>query len=211
MNPAVASTLTKLRKQLDAHGALLLTDPALPSLTTIVAGEPVKGSWWGHPKGGLMYNLSNELMDEPGVLTVKLVNKKTTFLLRRHWDALVAIAGTEAPWQLRGLPAPARALWRAVSAKGEVRADDPAFRRTAAETGKLASKLEERLLIHSESLHTDSGKHVRLLRSWKSSMRAKEHKPAKLSPDAAMRAFEGLRERLLAGAGEGAKARLPWD
>jgi len=30
----------------------------LPSFVVAVAGGPVKGSWWGHPKGALIYDLA---------------------------------------------------------------------------------------------------------------------------------------------------------
>jgi hypothetical protein len=38
-------------KRLEADGLLLLSDSKLPSLVRLVAGKPVKGSWWAHPRG----------------------------------------------------------------------------------------------------------------------------------------------------------------
>lgn len=204
----MTSDLKRLRKQLDVHGVLLLTDRDLPSLTTIVAGGPVKGSWWGHPKGNLMYNLSNELMDQPDVLTLKLINKKVTFVQRRYWDSLVSIAAGEADWQMRNLPIAARSLWKTVQTRHEIRADDPEFRKSPKEIGKLALHLEEKLLVYSESLHTDSGRHIRLLRTWKSVLKTKDHRLKRVSYDAAIENFDELRTSLLATSD--AKIRFPW-
>lgn len=36
---------------LSTFGIILQSDPRLPSVATIIAGEPVGGSCWGHPKG----------------------------------------------------------------------------------------------------------------------------------------------------------------
>jgi ankyrin repeat protein len=36
---------------------LLEHDRELPSVTSIVAGEPISGSWWGHPLGHAIYDL----------------------------------------------------------------------------------------------------------------------------------------------------------
>ncbi|MDA2934727.1 hypothetical protein MYX82_10350, partial [Acidobacteria bacterium AH-259-D05] len=38
-------------KQLQTWGLLLESDAILPSVSALVAGAPVRGSWWGHPRG----------------------------------------------------------------------------------------------------------------------------------------------------------------
>ena len=38
-------------KELKRYGLLLVTDARLPSLVALVAGAPVRGSWWSHPRG----------------------------------------------------------------------------------------------------------------------------------------------------------------
>jgi hypothetical protein len=53
--------LSKYYSEFNKHGILLLSDSVLPSLVTLIAEEPVRGSWWGHPKGNLIYNLSQIL------------------------------------------------------------------------------------------------------------------------------------------------------
>jgi hypothetical protein len=203
------ATLKKLERALAKEGVLLLSDPSLPSVTTIIAGKPVKGSWWGHEKGSLMYNCSGELGERADVLVLKLFNGKVTFLEKRHWNALFAIATSRAEWQQKKLTPFVKALWKKIEAAGEIRADDPALKRSASEVGKLGSSLEARLLIYSESIHTESGKHLRLLKTWPVAMKNKGHRAEKIPYEAALAHFERLRERLAARAGS--KVSLPWD
>jgi hypothetical protein len=160
--------LTKVYAELKRHGLLLLSDPVLPSLVTLIAGESVKGSWWGHPRENLIYNLSQQLEDDPEILVVKLVNKKITYIHRRHWGALFSIAIEKSDWQMKGLLTEHKSLLRIIQKKGVLRADETFLKRTPTEIGKYASKLEEKLLVYSQSVHTESGKHVRLLKSWES-------------------------------------------
>ena len=61
----------------------------LPSFVVAVAGGPVKGSWWGHPKGALIYDLANALHDSTEVRSVRLIDGKNTFVHRSLWPALL--------------------------------------------------------------------------------------------------------------------------
>lgn len=204
----MSATLKKLHKELGKFGILMLTDTNLPSLTTIVAGEPIKGSWWGHPRGNLMYNLSNELMGQADILTVKLINKKVSFVQKKHWDALFAIGAAKEDWQLKKLSKECINLLRLVDSKGELRADDPKLKKSAGEIGKLAAKLEERLLLYSESVHTESGKHVRVLRTWQALAEAKGCKIKKDNYHKASTHFENLQNELVEKFG--GIIHLPW-
>ena len=67
-------------------GLLLLSDARYPSLASVIAGAPVRGSWWGHPKGRAIFNASCAL--ERDAEAPKLVNGKVTFVHRRLWPAL---------------------------------------------------------------------------------------------------------------------------
>ena len=64
---------------------LLDSDSDFPSATAMIAGEPVRGSWWTHPKAREMYRLSMQLRDHRDVLAVKLVSGKVTFVHRGLW------------------------------------------------------------------------------------------------------------------------------
>src|SRR5712691_5283679 len=51
---------------------------ALPSLAEAIAGEPIRGSWWGHPKGRLIYSATQAICESPEVLVCKLIKGKVT-------------------------------------------------------------------------------------------------------------------------------------
>jgi hypothetical protein len=64
----------------------------IPNLVEFIAGEPVKGNWWSHPKSHLIFALTRLVRDSPDVLTCRLVDGKVTFVHRRVWPALVRLA-----------------------------------------------------------------------------------------------------------------------
>jgi hypothetical protein len=193
---------------LEANGVLLLTDSKMPSLTTIVAGKPVQGSWWGHPQGSIMYNLSISLLDRPHVLAVKLIDGKVTFVHQRLWNALYAIGSSREDWQTQGLSKEALQLLHQIDSNETLRADRPGLSMTPSEIGKLANRLEQRLLIHSESVHTDSGKHVRLLQTWKAVLKSKRFKTKKTTSAQSKSEFEKITEAFLKE--YGVSPKLPW-
>ncbi len=65
----------------------------VPSLAHVVAGEPLKGSWWAHPKGDEIFRLSRAIRSSPDVLVCRLIDGKITYIHRRLWPALVRLAG----------------------------------------------------------------------------------------------------------------------
>jgi hypothetical protein len=65
---------------------------SVPSLAQVVAGEPLKGSWWAHPKGNEIFLLSRAIRSSPDVLMCRLVDGKITYVHRRLWPALVKLA-----------------------------------------------------------------------------------------------------------------------
>jgi hypothetical protein len=65
---------------------------AIPSLVDAIAGEPVRGNWWSHPKGRLIFALTRAVRDAPGICVCRLVDGKITFIHERLWPALVRIA-----------------------------------------------------------------------------------------------------------------------
>lgn len=152
--------LGRALRELKANGLLLLQDPQLPNLAAMIAGETIRGSWWGHPKAKVIFEVANELEDRPEVVLAKLVSKKVTFVHRTLFPALVAVGKSRESWQLDGLGAEAKRLLREVESAGAIRT-----------SGRHAKTLEERLLIHSEQVHTDSGKHVLEISTWASYQR----------------------------------------
>jgi hypothetical protein len=76
------------------HGIVLESARGpVPSLAETVAGAPIRGSWWSHPKGNAIFELTRTVRDHPDILTCRLVNGKITFVHRRLWPALVRLAG----------------------------------------------------------------------------------------------------------------------
>ncbi len=72
----------------------------LPNVAELVAGDPIKGSWWGHPRGHEIFNVLAELDESPDVARMRLVNGKVTLVHRRLWPALVRTADRFTPKQL---------------------------------------------------------------------------------------------------------------
>jgi len=76
------------------HGVVLASaNGPVPSLAEAVAGEPIRGSWWSHPKGSAIFAALGAVDDSPDVLSFRLVDGKVTFVHRRLWPALVRLAG----------------------------------------------------------------------------------------------------------------------
>jgi hypothetical protein len=75
------------------HGVVLASAKGpVPRLSEFIAGGPIKGSWWGHPKGKAIFAALNEVADSPEILTCRVVEGKVTFVHRRLWPALVRAA-----------------------------------------------------------------------------------------------------------------------
>ncbi|MCC6624183.1 MAG: hypothetical protein IT385_23230 [Deltaproteobacteria bacterium] len=187
-------TLSATLATIERLGLLLLHDQALPCLVHLVAGEPVRGSWWGHREGPAIYAIATALEAHPDVLVSKLVHGKVTFVHRRLAPAVAAVGSARAAWQLEGLTEPALRLLAAVdAAEGlPVRA-----------TGEPAKLLERRLLAFARQVHTAGGKHATELVAWSTLVAERELAPLPSEPDA-RRALEAAAARL------GAAARLPW-
>jgi len=77
----------------EKHGVVLqAARSSVPSLAEAVAGERIRGSWWGHPKGREIYRAAEAVCESPDVLVCKLVEGKITYVHRRLWPALVKLA-----------------------------------------------------------------------------------------------------------------------
>jgi len=80
------------------HGVVLeAARGPVPSVAEAIAGEPLRGSWWAHPKGREIFAVTRAIRDNDDVLVCRLVNGKITFVHRRLWPALVRAAGRLPP------------------------------------------------------------------------------------------------------------------
>jgi hypothetical protein len=76
----------------EEHGVVLAAGRGpVPSLAEQIAGEPIRGSWWGHARSHEIFHAMNEVADSPDVLICRLVEGKRTFVHRRLWPALLRL------------------------------------------------------------------------------------------------------------------------
>jgi hypothetical protein len=74
------------------HGVVLESARGpVPSLAEAVAGRPIRGSWWSHPKGRDIFAVTRALRASGDVLVCRLVDNKITFVHRRLWPALARL------------------------------------------------------------------------------------------------------------------------
>ena len=122
-----------------------------------VAGERVRGSWWGHPKGKLIFTLAEGLEDSGEVVVMKLVEGKATFVHRALWPALLGMV-LDPAWRaerVKKLSAAGKALLKKVELESR-----------RGEAAKPVKELEDSLLVHCASEHTEKGRHEKRLTSW---------------------------------------------
>lgn len=75
------------------HGVVLEAGRGpVPSLAEAIAGEPIRGSWWGHPRSHEIFERTRAVRDCPDVLVCRAVGGKISFVHRRLWPALVRAA-----------------------------------------------------------------------------------------------------------------------
>ena len=140
------------------NGLLLKQDKALPNVVGILTGESLSTSWWSHPKAHLIFSVLSELAEHPEVLVTKILYRKDTLVHRSLWPAVLAVGKAREPWQLQGLSDDAKSLLERLDKEsGAVHA-----------VGAPVKELEARLLVTTQEIHTDSGRHVMAVESWRS-------------------------------------------
>ena len=86
---------------IEKHGIVLVSAKGpVPRLTEALAGEPIKGSWWAHPKSHQIFDVLQAIARSEDVLTCRLVNGKVTLVHSRLWPALVRAANRFSKAQL---------------------------------------------------------------------------------------------------------------
>ena len=159
------------------HGVVTLAAhiEGVPCFVEAVTGEPVRGSWWGHPRGKLIFALAEGLDDSSEVLTLKLLEGKATFVDRALWPVLLAVV-LDDQWRaarVKKLSAAGKALLKKVEASSR-RGEAPG----------PVKELEASLLVHCASEHTEKGRHEKRLTAWADWAKARSIAPAKLEVDA---------------------------
>lgn len=159
-----------------------------------------------------IFDVNERLEDHPDVLITKLVSDKVTFVHRKLWPDILAIAAAREPWQVESLSSSAQALLKMVEAKGALSTEKlelPKLKTTSTQKpGEVARELERKLLVHSEQFHTESGKHAKLLETWEHwSQRIGVATGSVTATEAKINLEDGLRKLNEKFA---AKAQLPW-
>ena len=130
----------------------------VPSLAHEIVQGPIKGSWWGHPKGKLIFSLATHVTESGEVLALKLIEGKTTYVHRVLWPQLVRVL-LDPGWRAARVAAlrnGAKRLFAEVEREGEVREAD----------AKSVKALEDGVLALVVSHHTTRGHHEKVLTSW---------------------------------------------
>jgi len=92
MTPAAA--LAFVRK----HGIVLASARGrVPNLAAEIAGEPIRGSWWGHASGQEIFRTLERLGASPDILVCRFIDGKITLVHRRLWAALARVAAMFPP------------------------------------------------------------------------------------------------------------------
>jgi hypothetical protein len=77
----------------ETHGVVLEAGRGVrPNLTEAIAGESIRGSWWGHKKGRAIFRATRTVRDCDQVLVCRLVGGKISYVHRRLWPAIVRLA-----------------------------------------------------------------------------------------------------------------------
>jgi hypothetical protein len=64
----------------------------VPSFAQAIVGKPIRGNWWAHPKGNMIFLCSRAIRNSKDVLVCRLIGGKITYIHRRLWPALVRLA-----------------------------------------------------------------------------------------------------------------------
>ena len=195
---------------LQRDGLLLESDSQLPSVASIIAGEAIRGSWWGHPQGNIIYQVANDLCVHPDILVTKLVSGKITFVHRQLWPAVIGVGTAGEPWQLQDLSDAAQSLLDKVTQEHSVTTDQLQLlsRYKSRALGDAARELEKKLIVYSESFHSITGAHYKRLETWARWISRVGFTEKPMAAEAGKHALEDI--VLMLNDRFGAKGKLPW-
>ena len=210
VKPDTRTAFQSVLAKLQAFGFLLESDQKLPSVCSLITGEPLRSSWWSHPKAGTIFQVNEQLEEHPDVLITKLLSGKVTFVHRELWPHLLVIGNSRHRWQMDDLTKDGKTLLKLVDAAGAVRTDQlPERNSMKAKVGDVARDLERKLLVVSQQVHTETGSHAKIIESWKHWQKRVRISASGISKRTAQNNFEERVRQL--NEEFGASARLPWN
>jgi hypothetical protein len=62
------------------------------NVAQFIAGEPIRGSWWGHSAGKEIYAILTEIEESPDIVSTRLVNGKVTLVHARVWPSVARVS-----------------------------------------------------------------------------------------------------------------------
>jgi len=91
--PKQAASTKNWIKFVEDHGVVLASARGpVPSVAEAIAGEPIVGSWWSHPKAQVIFDALSSIDDSDDIRCFKLIDGKITFVHRTKWPALIKLA-----------------------------------------------------------------------------------------------------------------------
>ncbi len=78
---------------IEAQGVVLESGKgSVPNLADAAAGEFIRGSYWGHPKGNEIFLLTRTIRASKDILVCRLVEGKVTYVHKRLWAAIIRLS-----------------------------------------------------------------------------------------------------------------------
>ena len=189
MTANVRRQFDKVFLQLEKLGLLLLSDSLLPSVSRLVAGDGLRGSWWVHEQAHTIFAVTEMLEDHPDVLVMRLISGKVTFVHRELWGPVYSIGVAREDWQLKNLSQGGKLLLKTLDTEGTLQTNKLS-KSFGQKPGETARELELRLLIHAEQVHTESGAHAKVLETWDAWAKCAGFRGRAKSPSAARHFLE---------------------
>ncbi len=207
MTAATDKNFVKVLNKLTETGFLLVSGSEIPDVRGLITNRRSKGSWWADSAAHEIFAINEMLEDHPDVTITKLISGKVTFVHRKLWRELFAVASAREDWQVQGLSVPAQLLLRELDKVGSL-FTHTLPKSSVSKPGETARELELRLLIHSEQIHTESGSHAKLVETWEAWANRVNFNYRPLDPSRARHSIEKRLDEVnkeYSGTG-----RLPW-
>ena len=194
---------------LQQFGLLLESDQKLPSVASLIAQKPIRGSWWGHAKGQEIFDALQQIADHKDVLFTKLLSGKVTLVHRKFWCELISIGEAQEEWQTAKISTAARFLLEQVEQQEALLTNEMTWpKKLPGKLGDAVRELEKYLLVHAEQFHTQGGEHAKRLQTWQRFSNGSGLKCKKITVEAAKAKLESRVSDL--NRQFNGSAKLPW-
>ena len=74
-------TTTQALAFVRTHGVVLESASGpVPLPAAAIVGEPIRGSWWGHPQSQQIFTVTRAVRESDSILVCPLINRKVTLV-----------------------------------------------------------------------------------------------------------------------------------